>query len=493
MKIRAEGALAFAVSAALLVFLSGCAGPYFRDAGAPPLPPPRYSLAELPQPEYWTGIVFNGAKVGFSHSRVIRAAQQGLYELHGEAVIRFRFLGLDKRVQTRSLDTVDENARLVRFDYHYVLDDSEQRVTGEVRDGRLGYEVATAQRPPERKEERLSEPLYPSGALGLLPVLQGLRIGSEFRWLVFNGETQSLDRALQRVESYEASELFEGEAFKVQTDMLGLRSTSWIDARGRPVFELGLNGVIISALEDEQTAKGYLASAALNKDDVLVQWSLVKAALALPDPRQAQYLRIALPQSGVGRTPLSDERQRCRTAGDEVVCEIDAARSASGGSPDIDMRPSATVQSRDPTIRALAKTIAARSKTVPEKIGAVLAWLEQNISKEPVDTFSALDVLDARRGECQGHSYLYAALMRSLGVPTRVVNGLVYSAEHGGFLYHTWAESLVEGSWRAVDPTFNQTRADATHIALVRGESLAELVPLVDWVGNTRIRVLEAR
>jgi transglutaminase-like putative cysteine protease len=160
---------------------------------------------------------------------------------------------------------------------------------------------------------------------------------------------------------------------------------------------------------------------------------------------------------------------------------------------DTDLRPSATVQSHDPTIRSLARAITAGSATVQDKIGAVLAWLEKNIRKEPVDTFSALDVLDAKRGECQGHSYLYTALMRALGVPTRVVNGLVYSAEHGGFLYHTWAESLVEGSWRAVDPTFNQTQADATHIALVRGESLTELVPLVDWVGNTRIVVLEAR
>ncbi len=490
MKMRKAAAPTFAASAALLVFLSGCASSYFRDAGAPPLPPPRYSLTDLPQPEYWTGIVFNGAKVGFSHSRVTRAAQPGLYELHGEAVIRFRFLGLEKRVQMRSLDTVDGSAKLVRFDYYYVLDDSEQRVTGEVRDGRLGYRVATAQRPPERKEERLSEPLYPSGALGLLPVLQGLRVGSEFRWMVFNGETQSLDRASQRIEAYEASELFQGTAFKVQTDMLGLRSTTWIDARGRPVFELGLNGVMISALEDEQTAKSYLASAALNKDDVLVQWSLVKSPLSLSDPREARFLRVSL-----NRSPLSDERQRCRPAAADVVCEIDAARAAShsAGSADIDLRPSATVQSHDPMIRSLARTITAGSDTVSDKIAAVLAWLEKNIRKEPVDTFSALDVLDAKRGECQGHSYLYAALMRALGVPTRVVNGLVYSAEHGGFLYHTWAESLVEGSWRAVDPTFNQAQADATHIALVRGESLTELVPLVDWVGNTRIDVLEAR
>jgi hypothetical protein len=490
MKLRAAGAPTFAAFAALLLFLSGCASPYFRDAGAPPLPPPRYSLADLPQPEYWTGIIFNGAKVGFTHSRVTRAAQLGLYELQGEAVIRFRFLGLEKRVQMRSLDTVDGNAKLVSFDYHYVLDDSEQRVTGEVRDGRLGYQVAGARRPPERREERLSEPLYPSGALGLLPVLQGLRIGSEFSWLVFNGETQSLDRASQRIEAYQASELFQGAAFKVETVMLGLRSTTWIDARGLPVFELGLNGVLISALEDERTAKGYLASAALNKDDVLVQWSLIKSPLALSDPREARFLRVSL-----NRFPLSDERQRCLSATADVVCEIDAARAAalSAGSADTDLRPSATVQAHDPVIRTLAQKITAGRESVPEKIAAVLDWLEKNIRKEPVDAFSALDVLDAKRGECQGHSYLYAALMRTLGVPTRVVNGLVYSAEHGGFLYHTWAESLVEGSWRAVDPTFNQTRADATHIALARGESLAELVPLVDWVGNTRIRVLEAR
>jgi len=143
-------------------------------------------------------------------------------------------------------------------------------------------------------------------------------------------------------------------------------------------------------------------------------------------------------------------------------------------------------------IRTLARTITSGKEAVREKIVSVLDWLEQNIRKEPIDAFSALDVLDTRRGECQGHAFLYAALMRSLRVATRVVNGLVYAQEHGGFLYHTWAETLVDGSWIAVDPTFNQARADATHIALARGESPADLAPLVDWVGHTRIEVLEA-
>jgi transglutaminase-like putative cysteine protease len=191
--------------------------------------------------------------------------------------------------------------------------------------------------------------------------------------------------------------------------------------------------------------------------------------------------------------PPSDRRQQCRREAADVVCTIDSARSGTGGAADADLRPTATVQARDPMIRALGRKIAAGKDAAAEKITAVLDWLEKNIRKEPIDAFSALDVLDARRGECQGHAYLYTALMRSLGVPTRVVNGLVYASEYRGFLYHTWAETLVDGSWIAVDPTFNQNRADATHIALARGESPAELVPLVDWVGHTRIEVLEAR
>ena len=480
-------------SLALLVLLSGCAGQYFRDAGAPPSEAPRYSLRDLPQPEYWTGIVFNGAKIGFSHTRVTAAAG-GQYELHGEAVLSFRLLGVEKRVQVRTFDTVDSGARLVRFAYHYVIDDTEQDVSGEVEGRRLRYEVSTGGRPPEKKEEMLTEALYPAGALDLMPVLEGLAVGKAFRWLVFNGEVQATTLADQRILAYETSEFFPGTAFKVQTDMLGLHSTTWIDARGLPVFELGMNGVMISALEEERVAKSYLTSAVVNKDEAILDWSLVKAPLPLRDPRQARFMRFALHGPGPDRAPPSDARQRCAVSARDLVCEIDSAKAvADNGVGAAALLPSGTVQSRDPIIRALAKSIAGQRTSADEKIAAVLRWIDQNIAKEAIDTFSAIDVLDARRAECQGHAYLYAALMRALEVPTRVVNGLVYSPDFRGFLYHTWAESLTEGGWRAVDPTFNQVRADATHIALVRGESLADLTPLVDWVGNTRIEVLEAR
>jgi hypothetical protein len=71
-----------------------------------------------------------------------------------------------------------------------------------------------------------------------------------------------------------------------------------------------------------------------------------------------------------------------------------------------------------------------------------------------------------------------------------VVNGIVYSEDHEGFLFHTWTESLVEGRWLPVDPTLRAVPADATHVKLVEGENLADLLPLADWVGSLRVRVL---
>ena len=64
------------------------------------------------------------------------------------------------------------------------------------------------------------------------------------------------------------------------------------------------------------------------------------------------------------------------------------------------------------------------------------------------------------------------ALARAVGIPARQVHGLVFARYgHGGpaLYWHAWAEVQVGGDWIAIDPTFGQDVADATHIALGRG------------------------
>jgi transglutaminase-like putative cysteine protease len=84
---------------------------------------------------------------------------------------------------------------------------------------------------------------------------------------------------------------------------------------------------------------------------------------------------------------------------------------------------------------------------------------------------------------------MYAALARSLGISTRLLNGVVYSQDHNAFIYHTWVESYIDNRWQAIDPTFGQRHADATHIALIEGEELADLTSLLPLLGRLEIEL----
>lgn len=478
------------------LLLGGCAGGHFHKVPGGSPGTVRYPLDAWPYRDYWTGLVFNGAKVGFSHLRLEVPEGGGAPAIRSEASLRFRFLLLDKSVNLLAYDRVGPDLSLQGFDYDYDLDGSRLAVQGEVRDGMLTFQVRSGGQ-VERRSLPLDGPVYPTGAIGLYPVLHGLAAGKRYEYRVFSGETQTVETVTQEVRGYETSELFEGAAFRVVTRLQGQEVTTWIDRQGRPVLEISMGGVVIAGLESEDRARGYVAAAALNKQDVLLDFSLIPSERPIPEPRRVRRMDILLegvPQDlPIPGGLLQDCRQdaqglRCRILSADRVGEAASPALASSGAAYL--RPTLTVPSRHPAIVRLAGEIGEEAGDDAGRIRAILDWLRQNVQQEAVDAFSALDVLDSRKAECQGHTYLYAALARALGIPTRVVNGIVYAEPFGGFLYHTWAESRVAGRWVPVDPTFGQFPADATHVQLLEGESLAELTPLASLVGRLRVRVL---
>jgi hypothetical protein len=486
--------LRIACSLFAAVLLNGCASQYFKDAGTPPSVP-QYTLAQLPYHDYWTGIVFNGAKIGFAHFTLEAADQAGQYELRSEAAFALHFFGLEKKFNLKSRDRVNADLTLVDFDYDLDLDGNHQQLHGQVQDGALGVTTKTHGR-RVAKTIKLAAPLYPSSILYLYPVLHGLEIGREYNYSVFSGETNSIDPVEQKVEGYETSKLFSGPAFKLSTRLQGQSTSTWLDATGLPVFELAMSGVLISALENEQIARRYLAQAVLNKQEVLLDFSLVSVDRIIPAPRTLRMLELRFTGLNATHLPPADASQACQPSGAATLCRITAILPEALRTPGPDvaperaLQPSIAVTSTDPRIRATAVQITVGANTELEKINRLVQWIQANIKREPVDAFSALDVLDNKRAECQGHAYLYAAFARSLGIPTRVQNGLMYSEAPRGFLYHSWNESLVNGHWLPVDPTFGQVGADATHVQLVEGESPAELLPLLDVIGKIQVQVL---
>jgi Transglutaminase-like superfamily len=476
-----------------LALLAGCAGSgaFFQDAGAPPAIAPR-ALAGWPWREVWTGVVFQGRKVGFARLALRPAPAAGRWEIETESALRLRFLGIDKKVSLRALDVVRGDLALESFRYEYHLDGSRLRVEGERAGDVL---VVRTESSGTRTQQRLPmrEPALPASALALLPAQRGLRVGDQARAVVFVGESQSLADAELRVLAYERSPLFEGAALRVATTLLGLESETWYDAEARPLLETGLHGAMISALEDAPRARAYLVEASLNKEESLLEFSLLPSA-PIAAPRRVAALSLVLEGVPATLEAPATGGQRCARDGARLACRVDRRAPQEPGDARQAaryLRPSLAAPSNEGRFLELARSVAGDASGAQAKIERLLGWIEANIAKEAVDAFSADDVLRERRAECQGHAYLFAALARALGLPTRVVNGVVYIAEQGGFLYHTWNEVWMDGAgWRPVDATFGQPLADATHLALAVGESPAELAPLAAMVGQARVATL---
>jgi hypothetical protein len=97
---------------------------------------------------------------------------------------------------------------------------------------------------------------------------------------------------------------------------------------------------------------------------------------------------------------------------------------------------------------------------------------------------NVLETIEARGGECTEFADLLTTLARAAGIPARTVIGLAYSDRPGpAFAFHAWNEVAVDGEWRAVDPTWNQVRADATHMPLPANE-----VGLLRLLNGDRLR-----
>jgi transglutaminase-like putative cysteine protease len=152
------------------------------------------------------------------------------------------------------------------------------------------------------------------------------------------------------------------------------------------------------------------------------------------------------------------------------------------------MQPNALIQSDDKRIIEQTKKILAGEQNARAAAKKLNDWVYNALAKKPVVSIpSALEVLNRREGDCNEHTALYTALARAAGIPTRMIAGIVFM--ENGFYYHAWPEVWV-GDWMAVDPTFNQFPADATHIRFASG-NLDRQSDILKLVGKLNVEVLE--
>jgi hypothetical protein len=109
--------------------------------------------------------------------------------------------------------------------------------------------------------------------------------------------------------------------------------------------------------------------------------------------------------------------------------------------------------------------------TAADPITAVERFVHGAITKKitGIPLLPARTILKSGAGDCTEHTVLALALLRSLGVPTRAVVGMVFVREYAGradvFVFHMWAESWQDGRWRLVDATVPGEKNAARYVA----------------------------
>jgi hypothetical protein len=158
------------------------------------------------------------------------------------------------------------------------------------------------------------------------------------------------------------------------------------------------------------------------------------------------------------------------------------------------MKPTSFVQSDHNEIIELAKRAVGDTKDAAEAVKKIESFVSGYIENKnlSVGYASAAEVAASKAGDCTEFAVLTASMCRAIGIPARVVFGLVYVKSFGGrenvFGGHAWVEAYVGDKWIGLDATRMPKGFDAGHIALAIGNGEpADFFNLAATLGQFKI------
>jgi transglutaminase-like putative cysteine protease len=458
-------------------------------------------LARFGSAAAWRGVYYRGEKIGFTVTQTL--PKDAGFELEEDGRLQMSLLGATTPVTIRTTAQVGRDSSLRSFELTLDPGTGPTKVRGEISGRLLTLDITTPEGSGVRargfrtrtEERQLADAPVLSLTLPRRLANGGLVPGSRHRWTIIDPATLNIAPVVIDVGNREVVRSADRSipAFRVEVEIAGLRTTSWVTDTGEVVREQSPLGLVTV----RETAESARAMAVPER----VRTEMVEAAAVVPvarqpidQPRDVRRLRLRLEGVGLSSGDL-------RGAGQSVhgdVVEIEDARSLRAGRGDPEapryLAAEPFIESDAPEVRAEGD-LAVRGVTgARDRAERLTRYVNSILEKKPtVSLPSALEVLRTRIGDCSEHTVLYVAMARALGIPARIAAGLV--SVHGVFYYHAWAEVyLAEGGdrglWLPVDPTLNEFPADATHLRLVRGglEQRSTTLPLI---GKLKITILD--
>jgi hypothetical protein len=130
------------------------------------------------------------------------------------------------------------------------------------------------------------------------------------------------------------------------------------------------------------------------------------------------------------------------------------------------LKATSQVQSDDSRIQKKAESLVKGVKTEFDAVQRILTWVVDHMRYvTPPQQYDALYSFESGKGNCQNYSHLSAAMMRHVGIPVRIVNGVTLKQPYtvktpqGDFTFkmgqgrHSWIEVyFTDLGWVPFDP-----------------------------------------
>ncbi len=306
-----------------------------------------------------------------------------------------------------------------------------------------------------------------------------LKPGARFKFQTYNPATGSLDNVTVTVKDIETVQLHDGPVkarmLEIFSSALGVTSTEWI-AEPADVVKVAFPvlGAVMVKVTEKEALEGF--SPLKINDHIPVDFAVSNIKQV-----RSMVLDITTPTDEIADLIPEDARQRFirhqqHGTGTLQVRSVEPAPGTTTTLPVAGeglheyLQSTEYLQPDDPQIAEAAKEAIGGEQDAWAAAKKLVHWVYRTIElkdREPAPVTSK-HVLETRAGDCTEHTVLYAALGRAVGLPTKFCAGIAMS--EGAFYYHAWPEVYVgQAGWIAVDPTWDETVVDATHVKLGEG------------------------
>jgi len=475
--------------------------------------------------ESWDAIYLQGSKIGWVHTFVKKVQDRGRDYLNVRVDIEQRLKRGDDVSVTKlmygTIETLD--GQVLKLDTLTIVGDQNQklRAHGDVIRGVMNLVLEGTGERQETKIRWGSDirgPYAPEQSMARKPMTE-----HETRTLkMFMPELNKICEITLLAQGIEPVTLGDG----AKRPLLRVEQKTKVDGKPRPEFDTTLwadsAGQVLKTYQDlfggvvmYRTTEEAARSPGGPIQFDMIKNTFIKIGREIPDPARARLVKykMTLKEGKPAETIAADRRQTFEPEpnGNTAILEVKRSGPLDGepGPADVDpqyLKPNALVTSMDKQVKSLAQAATRGIQDPWQKAirinNAVFKYIPRENKSFEIAFAAASEVARNRSGDCTEHSLLAAAMCRAVGIPSRVAVGLVYvndpKQDLKGFGYHMWIEVYVNQRWIALDPTWDQSDVDPTHIKLtessLQGVSPFEMfLPILKVAGKLEIEPVEYR